>query len=56
MPGLEIIKNKAKHLKIFKINQNNIKIKSNTSSIYRNRGGWAASLPATPVWVCEGCG
>ena len=30
------------------------KIKSNTSSIYRNRGAGRLRRPATPIWVCEG--
>ena len=43
-------------MNIFKTNQTKIKIKSNTSSIYKNRGGGAAkAAPRPPIWVCEGC-
>ena len=54
MPGLKIIKNKSKHLNIFKITQNKIKIKSNTSSVYTNRGGGAASPPCHPYLGIRG--
>ena len=54
MPSLEIIKHKSKktskYSNIFKINQHKIKIKSNISNKYRNRGGGAAKAAPPPLF------
>ena len=41
---------KSKYLNIFKINQNKMKIKSNTLSMYRNRGGGAGKAAPPPLF------